>query len=109
MRNNPAGWAGVMMLASLAGAAGARAAPDQPASASAQLSLDQARTIALHAQPGQVTDHQLEQEGGGSGLRYSFDIRSGSVTHEVGVDAKTGKVLENSVDNERDQQGQHAD
>jgi uncharacterized membrane protein YkoI len=28
-------------------------------------------------------------------LRYSFDIKSGSITQEVGVDAQTGKVLEN--------------
>ncbi len=35
-------------------------------------------------------------EKGGSGLRYSFDIRHGKVTQEVGVDAKTGKLLENA-------------
>jgi uncharacterized membrane protein YkoI len=29
------------------------------------------------------------------GLRYSFDIKAGSHTYEVGVDAVTGKVLEN--------------
>jgi uncharacterized membrane protein YkoI len=40
----------------------------------------------------------LEKEKGGSGLRYSFDIKNGSVVHEVGVDAKTGKILENSVE-----------
>jgi uncharacterized membrane protein YkoI len=40
----------------------------------------------------------LEKERGGSGLRYSFDIKNGKITHEVGVDAKTGKVLENSVE-----------
>jgi uncharacterized membrane protein YkoI len=28
-------------------------------------------------------------------LRYSFGIKSGSVTQEVGVDARTGRVLEN--------------
>ena len=38
---------------------------------------------------------ELEREKGGSGLRYSFDIRHGSITQEVGVDAQTGKVLEN--------------
>jgi hypothetical protein len=30
------------------------------------------------------------------GLRYSFDIRSGGSIQEVGVDAKTGRVLENA-------------
>lgn len=62
----------------------------------AKVSLEQARRIALKAYPGKITDEELEKERGGSGLRYSFDIRKGSVTHEVGVDAKTGKVLENS-------------
>jgi len=38
----------------------------------------------------------LEEERGGSGLRYSFDIKNNKVTYEVGVDAKTGKVLENA-------------
>jgi uncharacterized membrane protein YkoI len=28
-------------------------------------------------------------------LRYSFGIKSGKVLYEVGVDAETGKVLEN--------------
>ena len=35
------------------------------------------------------------KEKGGTGLRYSFDIKRGAVTQEVGVDAQTGKVLEN--------------
>jgi hypothetical protein len=36
----------------------------------------------------------LEREAGGTGLRYSFDIKSGSSTQEVGVileNAKEGK------------------
>jgi uncharacterized membrane protein YkoI len=37
----------------------------------------------------------LEREKGGSGLRYSFDIKSDGTVYEVGVDAQTGKVLEN--------------
>jgi uncharacterized membrane protein YkoI len=36
-----------------------------------------------------------EKEKGGSGLRYSFVVKSGKVLYEVGVDAQTGKVLEN--------------
>jgi uncharacterized membrane protein YkoI len=64
----------------------------------ATISLDQAREIALKAYAGEVVDEELERERGGSGLRYSFDIKNGSVTHEVGVDAKTGQVLENKVE-----------
>lgn len=62
----------------------------------AKISLEQARVIALKAYPGKISDEELEREKGGSGLRYSFDIQRGKVTQEVGVDAKTGKVLENA-------------
>ena len=60
-----------------------------------EIYLAQARATALKARPGKITDQELEKEGGGSGLRYSFDISSAGKTYEVGVDAKTGKVLEN--------------
>ena len=62
----------------------------------ARITIDAARAAALKAHPGQVTDQELEKEGGGSGLRYSFDIKSSGKTYEVGVDARTGKVLENA-------------
>ena len=61
----------------------------------AKISIAQARAIALKAHPGTITDEELEREGGGTGLRYSFDIKSGTHTQEVGVDARTGRVLEN--------------
>lgn len=62
----------------------------------AKVTLQQAQQIAEKAFQGKVVSQELEKEGGGSGLRYSFDIKKGKVVHEVGVDAKTGKVLENS-------------
>lgn len=61
----------------------------------AHITLAAARAIALKARPGQITDQELEKEAGGSGLRYSFDVNSGGKTYEVGVDANSGKVLEN--------------
>lgn len=61
----------------------------------AKVSMDQARAIALKARPGKITDQELEKEGGGTGLRYSFDVKAQKVVYEVGVDAVTGKVLEN--------------
>ena len=61
----------------------------------AKIDIAQARAIALKVHPGTITDQELEKEKGGSGLRYSFDIKNGPVTQEVGVDASTGKVLEN--------------
>ncbi len=64
----------------------------------AKISIAEARSIALKAHPGKITDEELEREKGGSGLRYSFDIKRGRVTQEVGVDANTGKVLENKTE-----------
>jgi uncharacterized membrane protein YkoI len=64
----------------------------------AKITLDEARAIALKTYDGEIVAQELEKERGGSGLRYSFDIKKGKVTHEVGVDAKTGKLLENSVE-----------
>ena len=65
---------------------------------SAQIKLHEARKIALNAHSGKIIAEELEKEKGGSGLRYSFDIRRGKVTQEVGVDAATGKVLENKAE-----------
>jgi uncharacterized membrane protein YkoI len=67
----------------------------QELSKQAKVSIAEARVIALKAHPGKITDEELEKEKGGTGLRYSFDIKRGGVTQEVGVDAPTGKVLEN--------------
>ena len=64
----------------------------------AKVTLEDARAIALKARPGAITDQELEKEKGGSGLRYSFDIKNGKTTYEVGVDAQTGKVLENAAE-----------
>jgi uncharacterized membrane protein YkoI len=64
----------------------------------AKVTLAKARSTALAARPGQITDQELEKERGGTGLRYSFDIKSKGKTFEVGVDARTGKVLENKAE-----------
>jgi hypothetical protein len=50
----------------------------------------------LKVHPGAITDEELEKKNGGSGLRYSFDIKSGKAVSEVGVDAQTAKPLENA-------------
>ena len=71
--------------------------------ANAKVTIVEARVLALKAHPGTITDEELEKEKGGSGLRYSFDIKSGGRTYEVGVDAQTGKVLENA------KEGRHPD
>ena len=82
----------------LAAAGPAAAYTGQKLAGKAKITIEQARAIAQKAHPGQITDEELEREGGGSGLRYSFDIRNGAVTHEVGVDATTGRVLENKTE-----------
>ncbi|MGC8503229.1 MAG: PepSY domain-containing protein [Acidithiobacillus sp.] len=64
----------------------------------AKVTLPQARQAATKVFPGKIVKEELEKEKGGSGLRYSFDIRQGAVTHEVGIDAVSGRVLENSVE-----------
>jgi uncharacterized membrane protein YkoI len=86
-----------LAAALLATAAAAAPSPlkGQALSGQAKVSLEQARAIATKIRPGKIIDQELEKEAGGSGLRYSFDIKAGKATYEVGVDAVTGKVLEN--------------
>ena len=62
----------------------------------AHVTITQATAIALKTRPGKITDKELERELGGSGLRYSFDVTAGDGKYEIGVDAATGKVLENT-------------
>ncbi len=83
----------------LGAAASAQAFTGQQYANQAKVSLAEARQIALKELPGgRITDQELEHEKGGSGLRYSFDVKVGQAEHEVGVDAKTGKVLEDSME-----------
>ena len=89
-------------IALVAASAAAVAAPQHFAGANllpmAKITLAQARKTAVLAHPGVITDQELEKERGGTGLRYSFDIRKNGKTYEVGVDARTGKVLENDAE-----------
>jgi uncharacterized membrane protein YkoI len=65
----------------------------------AKVSLKQAEAIAAKAsRGGTITARELEKEHGGSGLRYSFDVKTNGKTREIGVDAMTGKLLENSLE-----------
>ncbi|MFI4868592.1 MAG: PepSY domain-containing protein [Steroidobacterales bacterium] len=90
--------AACIALVSLAGSGAAWAYKGEELAKLAKISLIQARHIALKAFPGTIIDEELEKEPGGSGLRYSFDVRHGKLVHEVGVDAADGSVLENSDD-----------
>lgn len=92
----------LIAVAVLAASGAAAAVPKHFAGAEllpmAKVTLTQARATAVRAHPGVITDQELEKEGGGTGLRYSFDIRNSGRTFEVGVDARTGKVLENKTE-----------
>ena len=85
-------------------------APRQDLLARAKISHAQAEKIALAAVPhASVEESELEEEDGG--LRWSFDLKtpgSKEIT-EVGVDAVTGKVVENKVEGEKDEAEEKAD
>lgn len=66
----------------------------------AKLSMGQARAIALKAAPGKVIDAEYEKEAGA--WRYSFDIRQGKRIHEIGVNANTGKIVEDKYEGLKD-------
>lgn len=71
-----------LMLASTASAAA-------PAN---RISMAKARAIASKLAPGKIVQAELEKEKGA--WRYSFDIAEKGRIHEIGVDAVTGKVVE---------------
>lgn len=62
----------------------------------AKIGMARAKAIALRAAPGTVVESDYEKENGG--WRYSFDIRQGKRIHEIGVDAFTGKIVEDSYE-----------
>ncbi len=89
-----------------AGALTAYAYEGEKLAKDAKVTITEARAIALKTQPGKVTEEELEKENGS--LRYSFEIEAGKTSHEVSIDAQTGKVLENTVENESDEKDDKA-
>ena len=79
-----------ILAALLFGSAGANAAT------AARIGMAHARAIALKAAPGKIVDAEYEKEGGA--WRYSFDIRQGARIHEIGVDAFTGRIVEDKFE-----------
>ena len=80
----------IAAFATLTMAGVAQAATHPP---KAQLSMAQARMMALRIAPGKVTEAKFE--GNGAAGRYAFDIRQGKRIHEIGIAASNGKVVEN--------------
>lgn len=77
---------------------------DAKLQARAKLTREDAQKIALQEVPkGVVKDVELEEEDGI--LRWSFDLKTPGTKHitEVGVDAVTGKVVENKVESTKDE------
>ncbi|CAM3823861.1 MULTISPECIES: PepSY domain-containing protein [Mesobacillus] len=67
----------------------------------AKITAEESTTIALKEVKGQVTDTELEDEDGT--VVYGVEITDDQgKTHDVKVDAKTGKVLKVDVDDEND-------
>jgi len=85
-------------IAAIGPAGTARAYTGEALAKNAKVTIAEARAIALKARPGKITDQELEKEKGGSGLRYSFDVKANGVTYEVGIDAQTGEILENAAE-----------
>ena len=86
----------------MAGVLSAHAYEGEKLAKDAKITITEARAIALKTQPGKITEEELEKESGG--LRYSFEIEAGKASHEVSIDAQTGKVLENTVEKDKDGQ-----
>lgn len=65
----------------------------------AQITMDEASAIALKQHPlGVITQRQLERITGGTGLRYSFNVKAEATNFQVAVDANTGDVIEDRLD-----------
>ncbi len=62
------------------------------------ISMESARNVAAQAQSGKVKEQELQHDNGR--WVYSFDIVSkDNVMHEVIVDAKSGQIISQMVDN----------
>lgn len=70
------------------------------AQAGERITMKEAKAIALKAYPGTIVEASLER--GKKGPRYAFDIRAHHKTRELAVDARTGKLLQNSPETAED-------
>jgi len=68
-----------------------------PAQTSGQrISMDRARSLALAARTGEISDGELVGDPNGS-ARYDFTVHSDRSTYHVAVDAQTGAIVENRL------------
>jgi len=73
----------------------------------AKLTMQAAKEIALSKEAGNVKSQEFEQENGR--WIYSFDIERDKQIHEVNVDANSGQVVEDSIENPADEAKEKAD
>jgi|SRR4249919_1815051 len=90
-------FASILFLAAIASAAAAETTTRGPVG---KISMSHARAIALKAAPGKIVSAEYENEGGG--WRYSFDIQQKGNIQEIGVDGRTGKIVENKSEGKVD-------
>jgi uncharacterized membrane protein YkoI len=62
----------------------------------AKITPERAQKTALAKEPGKIQEKELEREKGR--LIYSFDIKMKDGIHEVNVDAITGEIVEDTVE-----------
>jgi predicted small secreted protein len=67
-----------------------------PANANAPIPIERARVAALTNRPGTITHEHFQPGADGNGARYVFDILDDGAAYTVGIDARTGAVLENT-------------
>jgi uncharacterized membrane protein YkoI len=85
--------AGILALGLTANAVGATArAP--------KISKARAQSVALKLAPGKIISSEYEYEGGG--WRWSFDIQQKGHVQEIGVDGRTGNIVENKSEGKVD-------
>ena len=64
------------------------------------ISMARAKAMALHLAPGKIISSEYEKEDGI--WRWSFDIQQKNNVQEIGIDARTGKVVENKSEGRHD-------
>jgi uncharacterized membrane protein YkoI len=65
-----------------------------------RISMAMAKAMALKLAPGKLISSEYEKEGGI--WRYSFDIQQRGNVQEIGIDGRTGKVVENKSEGKVD-------
>jgi uncharacterized membrane protein YkoI len=64
------------------------------------ISKARAEAMALKLAPGKIISSEYENEGGG--WRWSFDIQQRGHVQEIGIDGRSGRVVENKSEGKVD-------